>query len=69
MRKLLLFTAAMVFLPLITFFTVQYLFNGNSIISGGSAAIAANGVLVAYIIVAFSEETSEEHKEETKKDI
>lgn len=71
MRKLLIFTAAMVFLPLVTFFTVQYLFSGNPIVSGGSAAVAANGVLIAYIVVAFSEDTSDEatEKSEPKKDI
>lgn len=70
-RKLLYFTAAMVFLPLVTFFTVQYVFNANSIVSGGSAAAAANAVLIAYIVVAFSEDTSEEisEKPEAKKDI
>lgn len=60
-----LFTAAMVFLPLTTFFTFQYLFD-NSILSGGSAAVAANAVLIAYIVVAFTEDTRE--VEESKKD-
>lgn len=68
-RKLMLFTAAMVFLPLTTFFTCQYLFD-NSIVSGGSAAVAANAVLIAYIVVAFTEDTSEASEEkESKKDI
>lgn len=71
MRKLLIFTAAMVFLPLITFFTVQYLISGNPLVSGGSAAVAANAVLIAYIVVAFTEDTSEDSSEkpEAKKDI
>lgn len=64
------FTAAMVFLPLITFFSCQYLFS-NSIVSGGSAAVAANVVLIAYIVVAFTEDTTKEESEltESKKDI
>lgn len=62
-----LFTAAMVFLPLVTFFTVQYFFD-SSIVSGGSAAVAANAVLIAYIVVAFSEDTPKETTE-SKKDI
>lgn len=64
-QKLMLFTAAMVFLPLVTFFTCQYLFD-SSLVSGGSAAVTANLVLIAYIVVAFTEDTSEPG--ESKKD-
>lgn len=60
------FTVAMVAFPLVTFFTCQYLFD-NSIVSGGSAAVAANVVLIAYIIAAFSE-NSDEVPVESKKD-
>lgn len=60
-----LFTVAMVALPLVTFFTCQYLFD-NSLVSGGSAAVAANVVLIAYIVAAFSEDTAE--APESKKD-
>lgn len=60
------FTAAMVFLPLVTFFTFQHFFD-NSILSGGLAAVAANAVLIAYIVTAFAEDTPSE--EESKKDI
>ncbi|CCK68546.1 Vma21p KNAG_0B00990 [Huiozyma naganishii CBS 8797] len=58
-RKLMGFTIAMVFLPLLTFFVVRY-FVQNTIVSGGLAAAMANVVLVAYIIVAFNEDTSNE---------
>ncbi|RKP29044.1 hypothetical protein METBISCDRAFT_19603 [Metschnikowia bicuspidata] len=54
-----LFTIAMVFLPLITFFTCQYLFS-SPLLSGGAAAAAANVVLIAYIVAAFSESTPKE---------
>lgn len=60
-----LFTVAMVALPLVTFFACQYLFD-NSIVSGGSAAVAANAVLIAYIVAAFSEDS--EAPVESKKD-
>lgn len=62
-----LFTAAMVVLPLTTFFVFQHFFD-NSILSGGSAAVAANAVLIAYIVAAFSEDTSSEAPVESKKD-
>lgn len=53
-RKLMLFTAAMVFLPLATFFACQYLLF-SPLVSGGAAAAAANVVLIAYIVAAFAE--------------
>lgn len=59
------FTVAMVVLPLVTFFSVQYLFD-NSIVSGGSAAVAANVVLIAYIVTAFAEDSGD--AAESKKD-
>lgn len=62
------FTVAMVFFPLFTFFSCQYLFS-SSLVSGGSAAAAANVVLIAYIVVAFREDTEEQPLVESKKDI
>ena len=66
-QKLMFFTAAMVFLPLVTFFTCQYLFE-SSLVSGGSAALAANLVLISYIVVAFAEDTGSDSETESKKD-
>lgn len=54
-RKLILFSVAMIVLPL----TVFFVFNGmgfSSIWSGGAAALAANIVLIGYVIVAFTED-------------
>lgn len=57
------FTAAMVILPVLTFFICKYAFNANDVISGGIAALMANIVLVGYIVVAFSEDSSSEENE------
>lgn len=46
------------FVPLVSFFACQSLFE-SPLVSGGVAAAAANIVLIAYIIVAFKEDTSE----------
>lgn len=68
-EKLMGFTVAMVFLPLLTFFIVNY-YVENTLVSGGLAAAMANIVLIAYIVVAFSEDTTvpEGSVEEKKKD-
>ncbi|SMN17968.1 similar to Saccharomyces cerevisiae YGR105W VMA21 Integral membrane protein that is required for vacuolar H+-ATPase (V-ATPase) function [Maudiozyma saulgeensis] len=65
-QKLMGYTIAMVSLPLITFFLIQQ-YTPNTLISGGLAAAMANVVLIAYVISAFSEDTTD-YEKESKKD-
>ncbi|KAI1846851.1 hypothetical protein JX265_004821 [Neoarthrinium moseri] len=69
--KLLAFTLAMIVVPIGSYFaTVHTLFKGNSTYAGALAAIMANVVLIGYVIVAYTEDQSEqldEKKKETKK--
>ncbi|KAF2467559.1 vacuolar ATPase assembly integral membrane protein VMA21 [Lindgomyces ingoldianus] len=66
--KLLSFTFAMITLPIGTyFFTVNYVFHGNSTYAGATAAVMANVVLIAYVIVAMKEDQSERQEEEERK--
>ncbi|PSR99383.1 vacuolar ATPase assembly integral membrane protein VMA21 [Coniella lustricola] len=66
--KLLGFTFAMIVLPIGSYFaTVNTVFYGNSTYAGALAAIMANVVLVAYVIVAMREDQSDQQPE-TKKD-
>ncbi|RKF64092.1 Vacuolar ATPase assembly integral membrane protein vma21 [Erysiphe neolycopersici] len=58
--KLLGFTFAMIIAPISCYFlTISNIFGGNSTYAGATAAIVANLVLVAYIIVAFKEDQDE----------
>ncbi|TLD25332.1 hypothetical protein PspLS_05466 [Pyricularia sp. CBS 133598] len=68
--KLLAFTLAMVVIPIGSYFvTVNSIFKGNSTYAGALAAIMANVVLVAYVIVAMNEDQTEQEKaKEGKKD-
>lgn len=61
------FTAAMVVLPVLAFFIVQQ-FTDNTLVSGGLAALMANLVLIAYVVMAFSEEVEVEDSNEAKKE-
>ncbi|CAK7214752.1 vacuolar ATPase assembly integral membrane protein vma21 [Sporothrix bragantina] len=68
--KLLGFTFTMIVAPIGSYFaTVDFLFKGNSTYAGALAAIIANVVLVAYVIVAFYEDQSDQLAEkDSKKD-
>ncbi|ROV99985.1 hypothetical protein VMCG_06170 [Cytospora schulzeri] len=70
--KLLAFTFAMIVMPIGSYFaTVNTIFKGNSTFAGATAAIMANVVLIAYVIVAMREDQSDEdgqQKKEGKKD-
>ncbi|UNI15165.1 vacuolar ATPase assembly integral membrane protein vma21 [Purpureocillium takamizusanense] len=70
--KLLGFTLAMIVVPIGSYFlTVDTVFKGNSSYAGGLAALLANAVLVAYVVVAMKEDQSELNaasRQETKKD-
>ncbi|KAF8242372.1 hypothetical protein K440DRAFT_565550 [Wilcoxina mikolae CBS 423.85] len=59
--KLLLFTLAMITAPLITYYiSVTSVFVGNATVAGAFAAVAANVVLIAYVIVAMNEDDADE---------
>ncbi|MCJ1484397.1 vacuolar ATPase assembly integral membrane protein vma21 [Schaereria dolodes] len=65
--KLLGFTAAMVGGPIGTYYlTLQTIFRGSSTLAGATAAIMANVILVAYIVVAMKEDQSERLAAEEK---
>ncbi|KZZ86641.1 Vacuolar ATPase assembly integral membrane protein VMA21-like domain protein [Ascosphaera apis ARSEF 7405] len=58
--KLLGFTIAMFLSPLVVyFFSRDLIFGGNATFAGGAAAVAANVVLVAYLIVAWKDDKEE----------
>ncbi|KAI9708009.1 MAG: hypothetical protein M1812_008143 [Candelaria pacifica] len=58
--KLLAFTLAMMGGPLATYYmTLQTIFKGNSVWAGATAAVTANVVLIAYVVVAFYEDQSD----------
>ncbi|OAA61006.1 Vacuolar ATPase assembly integral membrane protein VMA21-like protein [Niveomyces insectorum RCEF 264] len=55
--KLLGFTLMMVVAPIGSYFaTVDALFGGNTTYAGATAAVVANVVLIAYVVVAFRED-------------
>lgn len=65
--KLLGFTLAMIAGPIGTYFlTLNIIFRGNSTWAGATAAVMANIVLIAYVIVAMREDESEKLAAEEK---
>ncbi|KAJ3126879.1 vacuolar ATPase assembly integral membrane protein vma21 [Nowakowskiella sp. JEL0407] len=55
--KLLFFSFLLVVLPIGSYFlSVEYIFNGNSTFAALTAAIMANLVIAAYVVVAFLED-------------
>ncbi|KAL5116966.1 vacuolar ATPase assembly integral membrane protein vma21 [Pleosporales sp. CAS-2024a] len=67
--KLMTFTFAMITLPIGTyFFTLHFVFRGNATYAGALAAIMANVVLIAYVIMAFKDDQAEQ-AEESKKNL
>ncbi|AAS50461.1 AAR096Wp [Eremothecium gossypii ATCC 10895] len=64
--KLMFFTLAMVSFPVLTFFVSQQ-YTSNTLVNGGLAALAANVVLFAYVIMAFSEDVPQSDGKESKK--
>ncbi|KAL1968283.1 hypothetical protein VTN77DRAFT_2118 [Rasamsonia byssochlamydoides] len=66
--KLLAFTVAMIAAPIgVYFLTVDAVFQGNSTFAGAGAALTANIVLIAYIVVAWREDQEEERRRKEKK--
>ncbi|VVT50261.1 uncharacterized protein SAPINGB_P002681 [Magnusiomyces paraingens] len=66
-RKLAIYTAAMVIAPVASFFIVQKVFNASAIVSGGFAALVANIVLIGYVVEAYSEDLPPEEPEAEEK--
>ncbi|KAH8694032.1 hypothetical protein BGW36DRAFT_345941 [Talaromyces proteolyticus] len=66
--KLIAFSLAMIGAPLGTYFlSVNTIFRGNTTFAGASAAVVANVVLIAYIIVAWQEDQEDQAKRKEKK--
>ncbi|KAF9735766.1 Vacuolar ATPase assembly integral membrane protein vma-21 [Paraphaeosphaeria minitans] len=66
--KLLSFTFAMVTLPIGTyFFITNYVLVGNNTVAGALAAVMANVVLIAYIVMAYQDDQAEQ-KEDAEKE-
>ncbi|OJJ48588.1 hypothetical protein ASPZODRAFT_62193 [Penicilliopsis zonata CBS 506.65] len=67
--KLLGFTAAMVFAPIgMYFLTIDSIFGGNTTWAGITAAVTANVVLFAYIIVAWREDQGDRQAEANERE-
>lgn len=62
-KTLLAFTAAMIVVPIGSYFlTVNLVFRGNSTFAGGFAALMANVVLIGYIIVAWMDDQEDQRE-------
>ncbi|KAK4521861.1 uncharacterized protein ATC70_004399 [Mucor velutinosus] len=67
--KLMVFTAALFAIPIVTFFTTLHsLFDGNATYAGGAAAVMANVIVGLYIVVAMLEKPRDSVTDEKKKD-
>ncbi|CAO3643053.1 unnamed protein product [Mucor fragilis] len=67
--KLMVFTAALFAIPIVTFFTTLHsLFDGNTTYAGGAAALMANVIVGLYIVVAMLEKPRDSVTDEKKKD-
>ncbi|KAL9548139.1 hypothetical protein MBANPS3_005820 [Mucor bainieri] len=67
--KLMVFTAALFAVPIVTFFaTLHTLFDGNTTYAGGAAALMANVIVGLYIVVAMLEKPRDSVTDEKKKD-
>ncbi|KAI9866575.1 MAG: vacuolar ATPase assembly integral membrane protein vma21 [Trichoglossum hirsutum] len=67
--KLLAFSLAMIGGPIGTYYlTLHTVFKGNSTFAGATAAIMANFVLIAYVVVAMKEDQSERLESEKVKE-
>jgi len=66
--KLMFFSLALGIVPISTyFFTQTYVFNENSVWAALAAVVAANIILISYVIVAIREESAPEKPLENKK--
>ncbi|RAO72239.1 uncharacterized protein BHQ10_008251 [Talaromyces amestolkiae] len=66
--KLLAFTFAMICGPLAAYFlSVKTFFSGNATLAGALAALTANVVLIAYVVVAWQEDKEDQAKRREKK--
>jgi len=66
--KLLAFSFAMIVSPIAFYFiTVNTVFRGNATFAGAGAAVTANVVLIAYIVVAWKDDQAEREEDQRKK--
>jgi len=66
--KLIIFSGSLAFVPITLYFlTEKYVWNGNSNYAAITAIVAANAVLIAYIITSLWEDQSSKQVAEQKK--